>query len=113
MQTLANPDVQSLQLLNPAHGVESRVTITRVTVQPGGEQGRHAHESSEQVWVALQGRGLLLLAEGRTQHFAEGEVARFAEGEVHGFRNDSGEPFEYLSVTTPPIDFAYAYEERT
>jgi len=112
METLSNPGVASRQLLNPGNCESARVTITRVTVAPGAEQPRHAHRSSEQVWVALRGQGKLLLRDGGTQPFREGEVARFAEGDVHGFLNDSGEPFEYLSVTTPPIDFTYAYKER-
>ena len=112
METLANPGVESRQLLNPGNCASARVTITRVTMEPGAEQPRHAHDASEQVWVALRGKGKLLLADGGARPFREGEVARFAEGDVHGFLNDSGEPFEYLSVTVPPIDFAYAYKER-
>ena len=110
MQILANPGVQSTQLLNPVNSDSGRITLTRVVMEPGAEQPRHSHDSSEQVWVALKGRGTLLLKDGGAQPFQEGEVARFAEGELHGFRNDSGQPFEYISVTSPPIDFAYAYE---
>ena len=32
------------------------------------------------------------------------------EGEVHGFENTSCEPFTYLAITAPPIDFSYAYK---
>ena len=113
METLANPGVVSRQVLNPDNCASARVTITRVTVAPGAEQPRHAHQSSEQVWVALRGEGKLLLKDGGTQPFREGEVARFEDGDVHGFLNDSGEPFEYVSVTAPPIDFADAYRDRS
>ncbi len=110
MQVLSNPGVQSTQLLNPANSASPRLTLTRVVVEPGAENVRHVHETSEQVWVALKGRGVLLLADGGVQPFEAGEVARFAEGEVHGFRNDSSEPFEYISATSPPIDFGPAYK---
>ncbi len=113
MEILRNPGVASAQLLNPGNSQTSRITITRVEVAPGAGQARHAHEGSEQVWIALQGAGQLLLKDGATQPFAAGEVARFGEGEIHGFLNDSGAPFEYLSVTAPPMDFTYAYQERS
>ncbi len=109
---LANPGVTSLQLLSPHNSASARVTITRVTVAPGAVQPRHAHAASEQIWVALAGAGTLLLGDGRTRAFAAGEVARFADGDVHGFENTGAEPFVYLSVTSPPIDFAYAYRQK-
>lgn len=36
---------------------------------------------------------------------------RFEAGDIHGLYNDSDEEFVYISVTTPPIDFSYAYKE--
>jgi hypothetical protein len=53
----------------------------------------------------------LLLANSTTRTFSAGEVARFADGDVHGFENSTTGPFVYMSMTPPPIDFAYAYRE--
>lgn len=36
----------------------------------------------------------------------------FADGDVHGLLNDGTEEFVYVSVTTPPINFGYAYKEK-
>jgi predicted alpha/beta-fold hydrolase len=44
-------------------------------------------KSSEQVWVALHGTGLLKLAENETRHFEAGQIVRFPDGHVHGFKN--------------------------
>ena len=107
--TLANPGVTSTQLLSPHNSKSSRVTITRVVVAPGAIQPRHSHSSSEQVWYALSGSGVLLLADGKTQPICAGEVVRFADNEVHGLENTGAAAFEYLSVTSPPINFSYAY----
>jgi quercetin dioxygenase-like cupin family protein len=109
---LSNPGVVSEQLLSPHNTMSTRVTITRVTMQPGAVQPRHTHEASEQIWIALCGRGHLLLADGATQLFRVGHIARFADGDVHGFRNDGDGPFVYMSVTSPPINFAYAYRDN-
>ena len=109
---LSNPGVQSLQLLSPYNSSSARVTITQVTVERGATQIRHTHASSEQIWIALAGAGELLLDEDRRQAFRRGELVRFADGEVHGFENTGSDPFVYLSVTSPPLDFAYAYERK-
>ena len=56
------------------------------------------------------------IAQGRTPSSIEGDpahsvvVVRFADGELHGFENTSQAPFTYLSVTSPPINFSYAYK---
>jgi quercetin dioxygenase-like cupin family protein len=58
-------------------------------VQPGAINPRHRHPASEQVWDALEGSGILLLDEERTEPFTAGDVVRFADGDLHGFRNDN------------------------
>jgi mannose-6-phosphate isomerase-like protein (cupin superfamily) len=101
--------IVSHQLLFPENSASTRVTITKVVVDPGAVNTRHRHATSEQVWIALRGAGILLLANDATAPFAEGDVVRFAEGDVHGFRNTGTVPFEYLAVTAPPINFRDAY----
>ena len=99
----------SHQLLCPENSASTRVTITRVVVKPGGVNARHHHAASEQTWVALRGAGILLLANDATVPFSAGDIVRFAEGDVHGFRNTGTDPFEYIAVTAPPIDFRDVY----
>ena len=109
VQILTMPGIASHQLLSPQNSASARVTITRVVVEPGSVNSRHRHLASEQVWIALRGSGVLLLAEDATVALAEGDVVRFADGDVHGFRNTGSAPFEYIAVTAPPIDFRGAY----
>jgi quercetin dioxygenase-like cupin family protein len=109
VKSFANSGVTSRQLLFPENSRSARLTITRVTVQPGARNPPHRHATSEQVWVALRGGGQLLLA-GGVSPFAEGDVARFEDGELHGFENTGASEFEYVSVTSPPLNFRAAYE---
>ena len=51
-----------------------------------------------------QGTATLLLANGETAPVKVGDVIRTTAGETHGLRNTGGEPFVYLTATTPPID---------
>jgi len=112
-KVLSNPGVISTQLLSPHNSLSERVTLTRVVVAPGAVQKRHTHASSEQVWIAFAGHATLLLADAQTHPISEGDVVRFAEGDVHGLLNDSEADFVYLSVTSPPINFSYAYKTET
>lgn len=107
---LANPGVTSLQLLWPGNSSAAKVTITRVTIEPGSGQPRHSHPASEQIWIIESGSAELLLAGDRTQIVCAGDVVRTPAGETHGLHNGGSEPFVYLAITTPPVDFRAAYE---
>ena len=109
IKVFANSGVTSHQLLFPENSNSSRVTITRVVLQPGAVNPRHRHASSEQIWVALSGSGQLLLADDLTAPFVAGDIVRFEDGEIHGLDNTGSSPFEYLSVTAPPLNFRAAY----
>ena len=107
--TLSNSGVVSHQLLFPENSRSKRVTVTRVTVAPGARNPPHRHASSEQIWVALRGKGQVLLDDDRTVPFSAGDVVRFEENEFHGFENSVDSEFEYLSITSPPVNFRDAY----
>lgn len=112
IKELSNPGVVSRQLLNPENSVSERVTITEVHLEIGASQPRHKHDSSEQIWYAIKGTGKLLLANNSEKEFNAGDVVRFVENEIHGLLNDGDEEFVYISVTTPPINFSYAYNNK-
>jgi quercetin dioxygenase-like cupin family protein len=107
--TLSKEGVQSEQLIFPENSPSRRVTVTRVTLSPQAINTPHRHESSEQIWLALAGRGMLLLDQQRTEPFAAGDLARFADGDLHGLHNTGDTPFVYIAVTSPPIDFRASY----
>ncbi len=112
IKTLSNPGVVSRQILNPDNSTSKRVTITEVHLEIGASQPRHTHDSSEQIWYAVQGTGKLLLSGNQEQEFAAGDVVRFADGDVHGLHNGGKTEFVYISVTAPPIHFGYAYQKE-
>jgi quercetin dioxygenase-like cupin family protein len=107
--TFSNSGVTSLQLLFPENSASRRITVTRVTIVRGARNPPHRHASSEQVWVALRGKGRLLLDDDRAVPFAAGDIVRFEDNELHGFENSADAEFEYLSITSPPINYRDAY----
>jgi len=112
IKELVNPGVISRQLLNPENSDSKRVTITEVHLETGASQPRHTHDASEQIWYAVKGKGKLLLADDQEMPFQAGDVVRFADKDVHGLLNDGDMEFVYVSVTAPPINFGYAYQEK-
>jgi quercetin dioxygenase-like cupin family protein len=110
--TLSNSGVTSSQLVFPENSRSERITITRVRVAPGAQNPPHRHPSSEQIWVALRGGGQLLLEDGEKLDFGEGDVVRFEDNDLHGFENTSEFEFEYLSVTSPAMNFRGAYSGK-
>ena len=110
IQVFSNSGIESRQLLFPENSSSQRVTITQVSVPPGGTNPAHRHNASEQVWIAIQGSGNLILENGEVAEFAEGDVVRFEEGDLHGFFNSGTQTFRYMSVTSPPLNFRSAYE---
>ena len=109
---LKNPGVQSTQIVWGKNSPEAKVTITRVTVEPGATQERHSHEHAEQIWLVEQGNGELLVANENSEPLVKGDIVRTPPGEVHGIKNVGTGDFIYLSVTTPPQDYSAAYENE-
>jgi len=97
------PGISSEQIISAQNAPSARLSITRITVEPGCVQDRHRHPKAEQTWLALSGAGRLLLADGATRPIGAGDAVRFADGDVHGIENTGAVPFVYLSITAPPI----------
>ena len=108
--TLENPGFRSVQIVWPNNAPEARVTITRVSIEPGAASARHVHPASEQIWLIEQGSALLLMNDDQTDELRAGDVVRTPAGTIHGVANTGSEPFVYLSVTTPPQDFSPVYK---
>ena len=53
-----------------------------------------------------------MLADDAVKDFNAGDVVRFADGDAHGLNNNSDTEFVYISITSPPIDFGYAYKDK-
>ncbi|KST58698.1 hypothetical protein AO398_20825 [Methylobacterium sp. GXS13] len=107
---LTKTGIQSQQLIWSNNSPDAQVTITLVTMVPGAVSKRHAHAHAEQIWIVEQGEGLLLLADDRSESIHPGDIIRTPAGEVHGVENTGLGPLIYLAVTTPPQNFAKAYD---
>ena len=110
IKILSNPGVESFQLLNPENSKSERISITRVWFSPImnnldiNMKLRNKYESP------LMEKGLYFLQITKKKYLSD--VVRFADGDIHGLKNNSQDIFEYISVTSPPINFGYAYKNK-
>lgn len=109
---LTNEGVESHQLLSPHNSKSDKVTITHVIIEPGSSQPRHKHSDSEQIWIALSGNAKLLLENDSSIDFHQGDIVRFEIKEIHGLLNQSSQKFEYMTVTSPPMNFESSYSQK-
>jgi mannose-6-phosphate isomerase-like protein (cupin superfamily) len=78
------------------------MSITWVRGEPGSQQPLHAHAASEQAYVVIRGRGLMIVR-GEEREVEAGAAILIPAGSEHAIRNIGTEPLEYISATTPPF----------
>jgi quercetin dioxygenase-like cupin family protein len=96
-----------------AHGGEGTIDFARVfaagdfsspihfvdyaVLPPGSSIGRHTHGANEELYLVLEGSGLMHL-DGRDFQVGPGTVILNRAGGTHGLRNDSGAPVRIFVV---------------
>ena len=93
----------SYLLLDRGQFGSSRLSVTWVEGKPGSEQQVHAHETSEQVYVVVRGRGLMRVADEQ-ERVEAGDLVFIPPKTGHAIRNEGDEPLIYVSATSPPFD---------
>jgi mannose-6-phosphate isomerase-like protein (cupin superfamily) len=79
------------------------LTVTWVFGAPGSQQGLHAHPNSEQIYVIVRGRGLMIVDDDE-RNVEAGDAILIHPGQVHAIRCANDQPLEYISATAPPFE---------
>jgi mannose-6-phosphate isomerase-like protein (cupin superfamily) len=90
------------------------LAVTWVDCPPGSEQQLHRHDTQEQVYVIILGRGTMIVGDEQRE-IDEGTLVVIPRRTRHAIRNTSSEPMSYVSATSPPFDQAQVgalYEQR-
>jgi mannose-6-phosphate isomerase-like protein (cupin superfamily) len=80
----------------------AKLAVTWVRGEPGSQQGLHAHDHSEQIYVVIRGRGLMIV-DDEALEIEAGSAVLIQAGAKHAIRNTGIEPLEYISATAPPF----------
>ena len=97
---------QSSYLLLAAGQFDTRnLAVTWVDCPPGSEQQLHQHETQEQAYVIIRGRGTMIVGDEQ-QEIGEGTLVVIPPRTQHAIRNTSSEPMSYVSATSPPFENA-------
>lgn len=80
----------------------TRLGVTWVRGEPGSQQGLHPHDHSEQVYVVVRGRGLMIV-DDEALEIEAGSAVLIPAPAKHAIRNTGIEPLEYISATAPPF----------
>jgi mannose-6-phosphate isomerase-like protein (cupin superfamily) len=95
-------DGQVSRLLFAPQLGSTRLAVTWVHGEPGSQQSLHAHDDSEQVYVVIRGRGLMIV-DDEAVGVEAGSAVLIPFGAKHAIRNTGTEPLEYISATAPPF----------
>ncbi|NLL36090.1 MAG: cupin domain-containing protein [Fretibacterium sp.] len=77
---------------------ESRFRMVgRMTLAPGGILGLHTHETDEEVYIILSGKGLYTDSDGRRHEVGPGDVTLTMKGKKHALEA-LDEPLTFWAV---------------
>jgi mannose-6-phosphate isomerase-like protein (cupin superfamily) len=69
--------------------------------EPGQEHSAHAHAGQDKLYVVLEGRGVVRIAE-QEKSMTAGDAAFAPAGVIHSIRNPGQERLVVLAVLSPP-----------
>lgn len=92
----------SYLLLGDGQFGSRNLAITWVEGQPGSQQPFHEHPSSEQAYVILAGRGLMIVNDEEREVVA-GTLVLVPPGARHAIRCVGDDSLIYVSATSPPF----------
>jgi mannose-6-phosphate isomerase-like protein (cupin superfamily) len=82
-----------------------QLSVTWVECAPNSQQAMHTHETQEQVYVIVGGRGQMLVGD-EAREVGAGALVFVPPATPHAIRNTAAEPLVYVSATAPPFQAA-------
>jgi mannose-6-phosphate isomerase-like protein (cupin superfamily) len=94
---------ESYLLLRKGQFGSRNLVVTWVDCEPGGEQQMHVHETEEQVYIVVRGRGLMKTGD-EEQDVSAGTLIFVPPGTAHAIRNTGDDTLTFVSAASPPMD---------
>ncbi len=97
-------------LLQQGAGPDTHLSVSWVEVPPGARQRLHHHQP-EQVYVVVQGSGLMRVGDEEATVIA-GDIIFLPPDVPHAIENRSREMLAYVSAATPAFDIVSLYDQQ-
>ncbi len=82
-------------------------------LEPGQEIFKHAHSTSDDLWICIQGTGTFYPGNGEEVTITKGDLIISYPGQQHGMRNTGNERFICIGVAGPiPMDLILPEEDE-
>ena len=88
-------------IINPGNVNNFAVQLSRAPVGSGAFL--HSHETSEQLFITVQGTMTMSTADGESVRLGPGMAAFFGPGEAHATKNEGTEEVLSIVITSPPL----------
>ncbi len=89
-------------LLAPGQFGSRNLAITWVEGEPGSEQPLHRHPENEQVYVIVNGLGVMTVGD-ETREVGPGTMVLVPPDTLHSIRNVGENKLAFISATSPPF----------
>lgn len=86
--------------VSPWNIVDTQHTIFLHELPKGGEVPEHAHESNEEIFICLDGEGVMTI-DGKESHFKKHDVAYLAPLSKHRVQAISETPLKLMVIISP------------
>lgn len=102
---------QGFEIIDSLDGrPDKNVEVSLVRIMEQGQYPQHVHNNSDAYFIIVNGRAVLLSGKERRE-ISQGERVDIPRGKPHGFELAEGEPFEFISIQSPPIKDEHSGEE--
>jgi mannose-6-phosphate isomerase-like protein (cupin superfamily) len=86
--------------ISPWNILETNHTVFHHELPSGGEVGAHSHEANEEIFICLEGEGIMTI-DNIEHEFKKHDVAFIAPKITHHIRTISAQSLKYIVVISP------------
>ena len=89
----------------PIYSTESTSGVVWV-IKPGQTIQPHGHANADDIWICIEGEGVIYPTPGEEHPIAKGDDIVSAKGMCHGMKNTGTKDFVFVGILAPvPADY--------
>ena len=96
------------ELIRPESHTCQNLSLAEATILPGEKTLKHFHQTSEEVYHVIYGRGIVYV-DGDEFYVVPGDTICIRSGRSHWIKNTGHEPLKILCCCSPPYSHDDTY----